>query len=70
MIIADLAATVLVFATGVVLLVLTVLSVPAWWTTKFEFPPPTLNTLALASGAGIAFFISCRLRRTYGFERS
>ncbi|HEX2248868.1 MAG TPA: hypothetical protein VHH32_00885 [Gemmatimonadales bacterium] len=54
----DIALTVLVFAAGVVLVILTVRSVPAWWTTKFEWPPPTLTTLALASGACIAFLIT------------
>jgi hypothetical protein len=54
----DIAATVLVFAAGVVLLTLTVRSVPAWWTTKFEFPSPILVTLAFASATFIAFLIT------------
>jgi uncharacterized integral membrane protein len=55
---ADIVATALIVAAGVVFLILAMRSVPAWWATKFELPGRILITLALVSGAFIAFLIS------------
>jgi hypothetical protein len=57
MTIADISATGLVFAAGLAFLILTVRSLPAW-TTKEKYPGPILISLALASGAFIAFLIT------------
>jgi hypothetical protein len=59
--IGDIVGTVLLGMVGVAFLVLTVLSVPRWWTTKFEFPPPMLVTIGLAGIACMALYIT-RLR--------
>ncbi len=58
---ADIAVTLLIGAVGIGLAILTILSVPRWWNTKFEFPPPMFVTFGLGFAAYMALYIT-RLR--------